>query len=102
MLNPNAVTDFEKGDYYKKDLNNFAPNLGIAWDPFGNGKLALRAGYSVSFVNDETIRAVDNNVLTNSGLTTSATGSGLVGTLSNLPAVPVPVFQIPRTFADNY
>jgi len=102
MLDPNAVTDFAKGNYYKRDLNNFAPNIGLAWDPFGNGKLALRAGYSVSYVNDETIRAIDNNVLTNSGLTTSATGSGLAGTLSSLPAIPVPVFQIPRTFADNY
>lgn len=89
--------------WYNRDWNNFGPNIGLAWDVFGNGRTALRAGYALGYVNDETIRSVDNNVRTNAGLSAVSTRSGLSARVSaGLPAVVTPTFRVPRTFADNY
>ncbi len=34
---------------YKPELTNFSPRLGIAFDPFGDGKSSIRAGFSLAF-----------------------------------------------------
>jgi hypothetical protein len=34
---------------YQRDLNNFAPRIGMAWDVRGNGKLVVRTGYGIFY-----------------------------------------------------
>ena len=36
-------------EIFGKDLNNIAPHIALAWDPFRKGKTAIRAGYGVYF-----------------------------------------------------
>ncbi len=108
MLNPNSTLDFAGGSFgrpfYKSDRNNFAPNLGMAFDPTGQGKWSIRAGYSLFFVNDNAIRAVDNSQATNAGLSSTATRSGISGrvTANGVPNIATPIYKVPRSFADNY
>ncbi|MGH8249000.1 MAG: hypothetical protein ACREUU_21545, partial [Gammaproteobacteria bacterium] len=68
-----------------------------------HGKTALRAGYSVNFVNDEMVVAVAGNLGANGGLSQGVTASGLRARAStSLPPIPAPVFKVPRTFNDNF
>ena len=104
----NATTTFAGGpvgpQFYKPDYHNFAPNFGFAWDVFGNGKTAVRGGYSLAYVNDDAIVTLVNNVdSTNSGLSSTASANGLTNTVSGgLPSIATPTFQVPITFAQNY
>jgi hypothetical protein len=105
-MDPNGVLDFAgtvlNRPFYGNDLNNFGPNVGIAYQPFGDSKTVIRAGFSTQFPNDDFIVSVRNNVETNAGLAQSVTVANLVSTASSPTPVPTPAFQVPRTFAQNY
>lgn len=36
-------------DWFARDNNNFAPSIGVAWDPTGSGKTSVRANYRLAY-----------------------------------------------------
>jgi len=101
-LRSNASLDFA-GPLYNKDLNNFGPNFGLAWDFTGRGKTVFRAGYAISYVYDEHVRALWNTMDTNRGLLATTSRSDHTGLLRDgPPRIPTPVFRLPRTFRENF
>ncbi|MFB3903136.1 MAG: TonB-dependent receptor domain-containing protein [Acidobacteriota bacterium] len=100
VLDPNAIVDFAgEGtgrDFFNNDLNNLAPNVGIAWRPFT--KTVFRAGYSIAYVIDNNITTVTNALTGNGGLSQDVTSRAITGTLGGgVPPIATPQFRIPRT-----
>ncbi|PYX36628.1 MAG: hypothetical protein DMG81_15750, partial [Acidobacteria bacterium] len=62
---------------YGGDHNNFAPRLGFAWDPSGNGKTVLRGGVALIYetLNWESFLALNNSL----GISTIPTGAIIDG-----------------------
>ena len=107
LLNPNASLGFSGNSagspFYQKDLANWAPNAGIAWDVFGNGKTSVRAGYSIHYVDDQMVEVADGFTFYNPGLQAYPANFDLSGTIGGtLPPIPSPPFQVPTTFAQQY
>ena len=102
MLDPTATVTFIDGDMYRKDLNNFGPTVGVSWDPFKDGRTAVRAGYSLTFVNEETVTVGAGVLSGNAGLSTAVAPSSLYAKLaSGVPAITIPQFKSTRTLADQ-
>ena len=57
---------------WNDDLNNFGPVVGFAWDPWGDGKTSIRAGFRVSYIQDH-FNIIDGNLDDNEGLRVNQT-----------------------------
>lgn len=106
VLDPSAVLDFIGGPsgrpFYGADKNNFAPNVGFAWDPFKNGTTSVRGGYSISYVNDNLVATFRSVLTQNQGLQFDNTMSNLTASLAAPPTVAAPAYKVPRTLQDNF
>jgi hypothetical protein len=103
----NATLDFAGSSagrpWYRREWKDFAPNFGFAWNVFGDGKTAVRGGYSISYVNDQEILAPEDLLEINAGLEGVAAATGLSNRVSTgLPQIVPPTYQVPLTDADNY
>jgi hypothetical protein len=57
----------------------FGPRLGVAWDPFGNGKTSIRAGFGIHFDLNDTLGIVLDSVAPYNG----------IETFKNVPFLPL-------------
>lgn len=96
---PGNTVRWVEGRLFDDDWNNFAPVVGVAWDPFGTGKTSVRANYRLAY--DRM-----NTFLLSSAIFQSAPGATLGaintefgqagGRLRNLPAVAPPAGLTPE------
>ncbi len=49
VSNINNLTVLRGRTWYRNDWNNFAPRIGLAWDPFKDGKTSIRAAWGVFY-----------------------------------------------------
>jgi outer membrane receptor protein involved in Fe transport len=61
---------------YKENNNNFQPRLGIAWDPFNDGKTSVRAAYAL--LTDQPVTNIVTPLAANPPLATPLTFTGAV------------------------
>jgi len=91
--------------WYKNDWNNFAPRIGVVFDPSGSGRTAIRLGYGAFYdrIIGATTSLVDGNtpgfaqsvpVRPNSSGTTDVR---LVDGITLPAQPPAPVLQLPAT-----
>ena len=102
MLSPATTVSFVNGEFYNKDLNNFGPTAGFAWDLTKDGRTALRGGYSLTFVNEETVTVARAVGRSNAGLSTTVNLTSQYKTVSSgVPLPSTPVFLSERTLANQ-
>jgi hypothetical protein len=98
----NATLTFQGKHLYNASKRNFAPNIGLAWDVFGDGKTSLRAGYSISYAQDDILEAVLSTATANTGLIGTANLNNAFFYTAAPPKLTAPPFQIPITTQQNF
>jgi Carboxypeptidase regulatory-like domain len=82
------------GEFFKADKNNFAPVIGVAWDPFKNGKFSIRGGYRISYFQGS-FNIIDGTLDDNEGLILTTTRTVNNFLRNGIGETPVPTVTIP-------
>ncbi|HEY0079974.1 MAG TPA: TonB-dependent receptor [Pyrinomonadaceae bacterium] len=103
-----------EGKLFDSDLNNFAPTVGFAWDPFGDGKTSVRANFRLAYDRSNTFvfsSAIFNTApgatagVVNSTFGTQANEGGRLRfglpTLAPPPGVTPQALRQPPAFSSN-
>lgn len=89
---PSSALRWEERKLFENDFDNISPSVGLAWDPFGDGKTSVRTNYRLSY--DRFPSQVFANFVFQSApgntFAYSATGIGSQNLLirNGLPAIP--------------
>jgi hypothetical protein len=87
---PSNTLTWAQGDFFRSDLNNFGPSVGMAWDPRGNGKTSVRVNYRLAYDRLNTF-VISSAVLQNlPGVATAVTLQPNNVRYRNLQAIPAP------------
>ena len=68
---PSSTLRWDQGELYKDDWNNFAPSIGVAWDPGNDGRSVLRGNYRMAYDRINTFVLSSNIFQSIPGITTS-------------------------------
>jgi hypothetical protein len=72
-----------------RDYNNVAPRFGVAWDPAGNGKTVVRAGYGI-FYDHPLLATAFNSATADGGRSTQLISTGGKASACGLLPPPAP------------
>ncbi|HEY0405275.1 MAG TPA: carboxypeptidase regulatory-like domain-containing protein [Pyrinomonadaceae bacterium] len=84
---------------YHTNAQNIQPRVGIAWDPFGDGKTSVRAAYAIMV--DQPVTNVVTPVTGNSPLATPLNFNGVIG-LGNARTVATAAGLAPQSVDQNF
>jgi hypothetical protein len=72
---PSSTLRWEQGKLYEDDWNNFAPSIGVAWDPRGDGESVIRGNYRLAYDRINTFVLSSNIFQSIPGITTGVSNT---------------------------